>query len=55
MPEKEYLGDAVYVQQYDGHSIGLTTENGISTTNTIFLEPLVLRKFFERLRNAHQA
>ena len=37
---KMYLGDAVYVD-FDGHGLILTTENGIETTNTIFLEPEV--------------
>jgi hypothetical protein len=32
-----YLGDAVYAD-YDGYHIVLTTEDGISTTNTIFLD-----------------
>lgn len=38
--EKRYIGDAVYVE-YNGHSFVLTTENGITTTNIIFLEPEV--------------
>ena len=40
---KEYLGDGVYAA-FDGdrESIVLTTENGISVTNTIYLEPEIL-------------
>lgn len=38
--EKKYLGDAVYAET-DGFGIGLTTEDGISTTNRIYLEPQV--------------
>jgi len=38
---KAYLGDGVYVNN-DGYHIILTTENGVSITNTIFLEPNVL-------------
>jgi len=34
---KSYLGDGVYVD-YDGYHIILTTENGITATNTIYLE-----------------
>jgi hypothetical protein len=35
---KEYLGDAVYVRRSDfDNSLILTTENGISTTNEIYL------------------
>lgn len=37
---KRYLGDGVYVL-HDGFGVVLTTENGISTTNTIYLEPPV--------------
>jgi hypothetical protein len=37
---KEYLGDGVYVQ-HDGYALHLTTENGIETTNNIYLEPEV--------------
>lgn len=42
--EKDYLGDGVYVE-YDGYQIKLTTFDGISTTNTIYLEPSVLKSF----------
>jgi hypothetical protein len=40
---KTYLGDGVYVSHgaYNGEIV-LTTENGISATNTIVLEPEVL-------------
>lgn len=38
---KDYLGDGVYAD-FDGYAIILTTENGIETTNTIYLEPSVL-------------
>ena len=43
MPESEtkrYLGDGAYVD-FDGYGIMLTTENGISVTNEIYLEPQV--------------
>lgn len=48
--KKEYLGDGVYAE-LEGGCLVLTTENGIETTNTIFLEPEVyaaLVKFYER-------
>lgn len=55
---KEYLGDAVYVE-YDGYHIVLTTEDGISTTNRICLDPDVMaalsrygRKLIEQLDKA---
>lgn len=38
--KKVYLGDAVYAR-FDGYAIVLTTEDGLSTTNTIVLEPEV--------------
>lgn len=37
---KQYIGDGVYVD-YDGTSLILTTENGITITNSIYLEPEV--------------
>ena len=41
---KRYLGDSVYAQ-FNGYEIILTTENGISVTNTIVLEPEVASAF----------
>lgn len=35
--KKTYLGDGVYAE-FEGNSLKLTTENGIETTNTIYLE-----------------
>jgi hypothetical protein len=52
MPKKEYLGDSVYVD-FDGYHVVLTTENGISKTNEIFLENSVMIQFtdwYERLK-----
>ena len=52
MSEKFYLGDAVYIK-YDGYAYVLTTEDGISITNTIVLEPEVLQallRFAERMK-----
>jgi len=37
---KQYLGDGVYVSLENG-MLKLTTENGISVQNTIYLEPSV--------------
>lgn len=39
---KIYLGDGVYAE-FDGYGIWLTTENGLSRDNTIYLEPEVYR------------
>jgi hypothetical protein len=38
---KRYIGDGVYAN-FDGYNFILTTENGISVTNTIVLEPGVV-------------
>jgi hypothetical protein len=43
---KFYLGDGVYIC-CDGYGIILTTENGISTTNTIYLEPPVFNALLD--------
>ena len=37
---KRYIGDGVYVD-FDGYALVLTTEDGISVTNRIVLEPEV--------------
>lgn len=39
---KMYLGDSVYAE-FDGYHIVLTTENGFGPSNTIALEPQVLK------------
>lgn len=39
---KTYLGDGVYVSRALDGGLTLTTEDGISTTNVIHLEPEVL-------------
>jgi hypothetical protein len=41
MSNKVYLGDGVYANT-DGYHVTITTENGISTTNTIHLDPEVM-------------
>lgn len=46
MSNKEYLGDGVYVE-VDNEMIALTTSDGISTTNIVYLEPEVLFSFLE--------
>lgn len=39
-PEKVYLGDGAYAES-DGYGIWITTEDGIRTTNRVYLEPEV--------------
>ncbi len=43
-PYKAYLGDGVYAD-FDGYALLLTTENGVTVTNTIYLEPDVIGGF----------
>ncbi len=49
---KVYLGDAVYAE-YDGYHLKLTTEDGFSSTNTIYLEPEVLHALEVYIRTVH--
>lgn len=52
MKQKDYLGDGVYVN-FDGFALVLTTEDGITVTNCIVLEPDVYRAllgYVERLK-----
>jgi hypothetical protein len=39
---KAYLGDSVYAE-WDQGMVKLTTDNGLGPSNTIYLEPEVLR------------
>lgn len=50
MKDKTYIGDQVYVT-YDGYHVILTTENGIATTNQIYMEPEVLAAFIKWAKN----
>lgn len=47
---KEYIGDGTYVE-FDGYGLWLTTENGISTTNRIYLEPSVWTNLVQYMKN----
>jgi hypothetical protein len=54
--QKKYLGDGVYAE-FDGYFVALTTENGVSITNTIYLEPDVygnLCEFMNRLQDKEE-
>ena len=52
IPEKTYLGDAVYIQVAGSGVITLTTEDGIDASNTIYLEPEVAGKLVAYLHHA---
>lgn len=43
----EYLGDGCYVKLHESGQVVLYTSNGEHTTNSVFLEPEVLRSFKE--------
>lgn len=45
---RDYLGDAVYVAIENG-MIRLTTEDGISINNVIYMEPSVIKTFLRYL------
>lgn len=47
---KTYLGDGLYAD-HDGHQIVLTAENGVETTNAIYLDDAVLNAFIEWMRD----
>lgn len=51
MVEKRYLGDGVYAEIESG-MIKLTTEDGVSVTNTIFLEVEVYRALVQYFEEA---
>ena len=49
---KDYLGDGVYAD-FDGFGITLTAENGVTVSDTIYLEPQVLEalnRYAERMK-----
>lgn len=50
MPDKRYLGDAVYIS-FDGYHVWLTTEYGLGPTNAIALEPPVLDGLYRYVKD----
>jgi len=55
MPEKIYLGDAVYAAVDDLGGLMLTTEDGVRSTNTIFLEFDTVRNLLLYIEKIHAA
>lgn len=53
MIPKRYIGDAVYVD-HDGFAVVITTENGIEATNTVYMEPSVLKQFETYIEDVKQ-
>jgi hypothetical protein len=51
MEKKRYIGDGVYVARA-AYGFWLTTEDGISVTNEIFLEPEVLTGLLDFVEGA---
>ncbi len=46
---KRYLGDGCYVA-FDGYAVVLTTEDGVSVTNRIVIEPAVYQALHAYVR-----
>lgn len=59
MNYREYLGDGLYAD-FDGYQIILAANNGIRDTNVVYLEPVVLNRFYkyveliEQIKKSHQ-
>jgi len=53
--EKGYIGDGVYVEMDQYGDLVLTTEDGISVTNRIILEPGVWRALVMYAEHAQRA
>lgn len=54
---KDYIGDAVYVEVDEFGAFTLTTEDGVSVTNRIVLEPEVfeaLKRYADRVKAEFQ-
>lgn len=52
---KEYLGDSVYID-FDGNGFLLTTEDGITVSNSIYLELevlLALERYTQRTKEQY--
>ncbi len=54
MKMKQYLGDGVYAA-WDGFAIVLTTEDGISAQNTIYLEPQVVEALQRYIKTIYES
>jgi hypothetical protein len=52
MTPKVYLGDSVYATVDSLGRVILTTENGFGPSNTIYLEPFVVKSLFLYCREA---
>lgn len=55
MANKRYIGDAVYVEWSPSGELVMTTEDGIRATNTIILEPPVLKQLLEYVEERKRA
>ena len=54
MPDKEYLGDSVYVECEHG-MLKLTTNNGFGPSNTIYMEPTALNALMDYYNRCNAA
>jgi hypothetical protein len=49
---KKYLGDGVYLEN-DGWHLILTTSNGLSETNRIYLDPRCVENLLEYIKESN--
>jgi hypothetical protein len=52
---KAYLGDSVYVELNEHGQLVLSTSDGISVSNTIYLEPEVFRALVRYVKEQENA
>jgi hypothetical protein len=52
---KEYIGDGVYAAVSIHGDVVLTTENGVYTSNTVVMEPVVLTNLEDFVKRAREA
>lgn len=53
MRNKQYLGDSVYVKQYD-NGILLTTENGDVPSNEIYLDSTIMHSLLRYINDIEE-
>lgn len=51
-PSKEYVGDGVYIQVHN-NQVMLTTEDGISVQNTIYLDIDMVENIHRYMQKVH--
>ena len=49
-----YLGDGVYIESWLGDDLKLFTSDGVTETNTIYLEPEVAQSLMDFIKNYYE-